>query len=194
MSTTPLTFSRPAKLDHIDTIQYEISMLRFAAMRLAEQKLTERDAWVYLESFLLHFRNLIEFLGKDRPTATDLHVTTIWALTSLTPPARLNGIYADGKLLLAKYEPSDAAGGGRISQYLQHVTTKRIDAKEWEVSTMMNEINPLLIEIEQSFPTKSPLIPAIPPGPQLDHFTASTTIATHTSAATVVPKPSEDFK
>jgi len=52
-------------------------MLHFAVQRLSEQKLTERDAWVYLEAFLLHYRNLIEFLGKQNPSATDLHVTTI---------------------------------------------------------------------------------------------------------------------
>ena len=41
-----LTFSRPPKLSHIDTVHYEIYMLRHAISRLAEQKLTERDAWM----------------------------------------------------------------------------------------------------------------------------------------------------
>ncbi len=72
-----LTYRRPDKLDHADTVLYEIDMLHFAVQRLSEQKLTERDAWVYLEAFLLHYRNLIEFLGKQNPSATDLHVTTI---------------------------------------------------------------------------------------------------------------------
>jgi len=54
----PLVYSRPNKLDHADTIRYEIQMLRFSYQRLAEQRLTERDAWVYLESFLLHYRTL----------------------------------------------------------------------------------------------------------------------------------------
>ena len=44
-----LILSRPQKLGHLDTVRYEIDMLSFAAYRLAEQKLTERDAWVYLE-------------------------------------------------------------------------------------------------------------------------------------------------
>jgi hypothetical protein len=141
-------------------------------MRLAEQKLTERDAWIYLEAFLLHFRNLIQFLGKDKDklSATDLHVITIWGLMALTAPARLNGIYAEGQRLLAKYEPSDSAGGGRISQYLQHVTTKRVDPKDWEVSIMMAEIDPLLTEVDQSLPVKSGILAAVPPVPKLDYF------------------------
>src|SRR5215831_7224373 len=93
----PLILSRPKKLDHIDTVRYEIDMLRFAAQRLAEKTLTERDAWVYLKAFLLHYRNLIEFLGSDNPRSTDLHVTNIWQLTNLTPPATLNEIYAKGR-------------------------------------------------------------------------------------------------
>jgi hypothetical protein len=146
-----LILSRPKKLDHIDTVQYEIDMLRFAARRLAGKTLTERDAWVYLETFLLHYRNLIDFLGSESPRSTDLHVTNIWQLTSLTPPATLNEIYAKSRTLRARYEPTDAQGGGRISQYLQHCTTKRIHAKDWEVGTMINDIEPLLSEVEKHF-------------------------------------------
>src|SRR5882762_1303870 len=103
----PLVFSRPPKLDHLDTVRYEIDMLRFAAYRLAEQKLTERDAWVYLEAFLLHYRNLIDFLGSEKPGpgSTDLHVTNIWQLGNLVPPIELDAIYAKGRALRAKYEP-----------------------------------------------------------------------------------------
>jgi hypothetical protein len=121
----PLTLSRPPKLDHLDTVRYEIDMLRFAAYRLAEQKLTERDAWVYLEAFLLHYRNLIDFLGSENPRPTDLHVTNIWQLGNLVPPMEMDEIYARGRALRAKYEPTKDQGGGvRISQYLQHCTTK----------------------------------------------------------------------
>jgi len=45
-----IILSRPKKLDHVHTIRYEIDMLRFAAQRLAEKTLTERDAWVYLSA------------------------------------------------------------------------------------------------------------------------------------------------
>jgi hypothetical protein len=58
------SFSRPEKLTDAQTILYEIDMVRFAASRLIRKKWeTEKDEWVYLECFLLHCRNLIEFLG-----------------------------------------------------------------------------------------------------------------------------------
>ena len=123
----PLTYSRPGKFNHPDTILYEIDMLRFATARLVESNWREpRDAWVYLESFLVHYRSLIEFLGKEKPSKTDVHVTTLWELVKSMPPAGLKEIHAKGKQLLKEYEPKDAQGGGRISQYLQHCTTKRV--------------------------------------------------------------------
>jgi hypothetical protein len=182
-----LTFSRPKKLDHIDTVRYEIDMLRFAIQRLAEQKLTKRDAWSYLEVFLLHYRNLIDFLGGEQPSpnSTDLHVTTFWKLTSLTPPPKLDEIYAKGKVLRARYEPTNAQGGGRISQYLQHCTTKRTDAKDWPVTAMMNEIEPLLSEVEKQFGTHTGILRPVPVVQGLDMFSASTTVATFTAAGAV---------
>jgi len=57
-----LVLSRPKKLNHIDTVRYEIDMLRFAAQRLAEKTLIERDAWVYLEAFL-HYQRVRRFWG-----------------------------------------------------------------------------------------------------------------------------------
>jgi hypothetical protein len=190
-----LIISRPKKLSHIDTVHYEIYMLRHAISRLAEQKLTERDAWVYLEAFLLHYRNLIEFLGKENPRPTDLHVTTIWNLVGLSAPAKLNEMHTGGKALWAKYEPSDDQGGGRISQYLQHCTTKRIDAKDWAVVTMIEEIEPLLSELETNLPapTDTVLIP-VPPIKGFAVFSASTAVGTHTAVAAVVVESKKDFE
>jgi hypothetical protein len=50
--------------------------------------------------------------------------------------------------LWQEYEPTDAQGGGRISQYLQHCTTKRIQFKDWRIDTMIEQIEPLLAEVE----------------------------------------------
>jgi hypothetical protein len=174
-----VVLSRPKKLDHIDTVRYEIDMLRFAAQLLVGK--TERDAWVYLEAFLLHYRNLIDFLGTDNPRSTDLHVTNIWQLGGLTPPANLNETYTKGRALRAKYEPTDAQGGGRISQYLQHCTMKRIDAKEWEVTVMLNEIEPLLAEIEKHLGGRGFILEPVEPK-ILTHFSASTMVGTHTAS------------
>jgi hypothetical protein len=183
----PVVLSRPEKLDHVDTVRYEIDMVRFAAQRLNEKTLTERDAWVYLEAFLLHYRNLIDFLGSENPRSTDLHVTNIWQLANLTPPstATLNELYAKGRALRARYEPTDAQGGGRISQYLQHCTTKRTDAKDWAVTAMVEEIEPLLTEVEEHLGAHSFILPPVTVK-TLDQFSASTTTGTFTSAAVLI--------
>ena len=180
----PLVLSRPAKLDHVDTARYEIDMLRFAAQRLAEKTLTERDAWVYLEAFLLHYRNLVNFLGSDKPGpgSTDLHLTNIWQLGNLVPPIELDGMYAKGQALRAKYEPTNKQGGARISQYLQHCTTKRVEAKDWEVSTMVADIEPLLSEVEDHLGARTFILAPVP-AKDLDYLSASTTVYTATASA-----------
>ncbi len=184
-----VVLSRPKKLDHVDTIHYEIDMLRFAASKLAPETLTERDAWVYLEAFLLHYRNLIEFLGKNNTSSTDLHVTNIWQLAGLPAPSNLAEIHQKGKALLAKYEPSDAQGGGRISQYLQHCTIKRIDAKDWAVGEMMNDIEPLLIEIQKYLGPHKGMFGQIPAVTMSTTASACTAVGTMTTAAMLKPKP-----
>jgi len=177
----PLIYSRPNKLDHAATIRFEIQMLRFSYQRLAEQKLTERDAWVYLETFLLHYRNLIDFLGNERPRPGDLHISNIWTLANLTEPKNLNEMYSNGKKLKTKYEPSDAQGGGRISQYLQHCTEKRIDFKNWEVSTMYNEIEPLLSDVDMHLGPDSGILKPVPAVKTSGDLSASTTVNTFTA-------------
>jgi hypothetical protein len=181
----PLVFSRPDKLDHADTIRYEIDMLRFSIQRLAEGKLTKRDAWVYLEAYLLHYRNLIDFLGSENPRSDDLHITNIWKLSKLTEPTNLKEIYERGKKLRTQYEPSDKQGGDRISQYLQHCTEKRIDFKDWEVSTMYNEIEPLLSVVEAHLGPHTGILKPVPSAGFMDPLSASTTTSTNTAVSAV---------
>ncbi|MFI5096587.1 MAG: hypothetical protein ACHQT6_01310 [Candidatus Acidiferrales bacterium] len=176
-----LIFSRPHKLGDFDTVVYEIDMLRFAAARLQESNWQDpRDAWVYLEAFLVHYRNLIEFLGKDNPSKTDLHITTMWNQEGVAAPVDVDEIHTKGKQLWAQYEPKDTDGGGRISQYLHHCTTKRTNAKYWRIDEMTKQIEPLLKSVEPHFRGKPFLKPVFPvefSGP----FAASTTVATHTA-------------
>jgi hypothetical protein len=164
-------------------------MLRFSYQRLAEQNLVERDAWVYLESFLLHYRNLIDFLGNDRLRPGDLHIMNIWTLANLTAPANLNDLYEKGKKLRAEYEPTDAQGGGRISQYLQHCTEKRIEFKDWPVSTMYEQIEPLLSDVEKHLGSDIRMLKTILAIKTSDMFSASTTVATFTAAPVLHIEP-----
>jgi hypothetical protein len=143
------TFSRLEKATDAETILYEIDMLRFAASELVGGKLERGDKeWVYLECFLLHYRNVIEFVGKEPHLVqkTDLHVSNIWKRIHAKPPAELAQIHAAGRKLWEKYERVD----DRISRFLQHCTTLRTEFKEWEVGTMYNELEPLLYGIESA--------------------------------------------
>jgi hypothetical protein len=163
------TFSRLEKATDAETILYEIDMLRFAASELVGGKVGREQEWVYLECFLLHYRNLIEFVGKEPHLVqkTDLHVTNIWKKIRMAPPAELAKIHAEGRKLWEKYERVE----DRISRFLQHCTTLRTAFKEWEVGTMYNELDPFLQAIEAA------IRPARARGPRLtiSHVGANST-------------------
>jgi hypothetical protein len=145
----PATFSRPDKLTDAATILYEIDMLRFAASRLHRGRWdSDKDQWAYLECFLVHYRNLIEFLGKKqkRVKKTDLHVSTIWQRLGVPEPAQLPRIREQGAKLWARYE----CVKDKISVYLQHCTTLRTQSKSWQVGAMNDEIEPVLADVEKA--------------------------------------------
>jgi hypothetical protein len=175
--------SRPPKLNDADTVLYEAYMFRFAARRLAREKWEEpQDAWVYLEDFLVHYRNLIEFLGKQNNIRdTDLHVATIWEKLKVSPPTDLAKIHADGAKLWAEYEEVE----DRISRYLQHCTTKRTAAKNWFIDEMYNKIEPLLaqlVPILESLST-NPELPRVAEIGFMGPHAASTAVYTPTAVA-----------
>jgi hypothetical protein len=81
--------SRPDKPSHGQTILFEIDMLRFAAGKLLKVgDVPEHEQWVWLEDFLLHYRDLIEFLGHPRPETPicTSRVRTFW--TGFLRPTR----------------------------------------------------------------------------------------------------------
>lgn len=190
----PVIRSRPKKLNHADTVLYEIYMLRFAADRLKrEQWDDQKDAWAYLEAFLLHYRSLIEFLGKTTNIRrTDLHVTTIWKLLKATPPEDESGIHREGAKLLAKYEGVE----DRISRYLNHCTTRRTDAKSWRIDEMSYEIEPLLAPVEAALRPRAhnPLVKPLHAVQFLSPHEASATVSTNTSPRAVEVNPPEPPK
>jgi hypothetical protein len=145
----PPSFSRPDKLSDAMTVLYEIDMLRFAANRLLHGKWeSEKDGWAYLECFLLHFRNLIEFLGKDESKLREgtLHISSIWHRLRVPEPARMSAIREQGSRLYEKYERAD----DRISVYLQHCTELRTVSKTWIVGMMNEEIEAILPDVEKA--------------------------------------------
>lgn len=185
----PIACSRPPKLNDADTVLYEIYMLRFAAKRLVRERWEEpQDAWVYLEDFLVHYRNLIEFVGKQNNIRdTDLHVTTIWAKLGVAPPADLAKIHADGAKLWEEYEEVEE----RISRYLQHCTTKRTEAKNWLIDVMSEKIELLLTKIVPVLQSQSHNVelPRIEVVEFLGPHAASTAVYTPTAVAVRPHRP-----
>src|SRR3979411_2071023 len=109
----------------------------------------------------------------------------------------MNGLYAKGRALRARYEPTNAQRGGRISQYLQHCTTKRTQAKDWQVSAMVDDIEPLLCEVEKHLATRSFILKSVP-AKTLEFCSASTTVGTFTAAIPLIDEAAltkpEDFE
>jgi hypothetical protein len=149
----PDEISRPSKFSHAQTILYEIEMLRFTvgAFAEADKEPDERSSWRNLECFLLHFRNLIEFFGKPQPRKNDLNIRMpekIWPDSATRPCADvLNPLQRED--LWNKYE---AQVEDKISRYLQHCTEQRVDAKNWRVREMFEELDPLMSEFEKLLP------------------------------------------
>jgi hypothetical protein len=141
-------YSRPQKSSHLDTIAYEIDMLRFCLDRLQQPPASweQGDQNVFIEGFLLHFRNLVRFLSGENHRPDDLSIAgpTTWAERVLSPDE-----------LAQLQEPArklDEAYFQIVSKYLQHCTTVRYEeGRRWDIDQMYRELSPLLIQFEQLF-------------------------------------------
>jgi hypothetical protein len=149
--TTNGHYFRPGKEDNAKTVLYEIDMLRFAKRRLLSRKpsWTVGDKRVYLEDFLLHCRNLIEFFGKPNPRGSDLTIkrpNDFWShlperkvLTSMRKPE-----------LWEKYDkPKNLEA---ISKYLYSFTRQRTVKKKWYVNEMYEDLRPAIEQFESLVP------------------------------------------
>jgi hypothetical protein len=154
------SISRTDKLTHAQTMLYEIDMLRFTydRMQFLGAEAREADLWVYLESFLLHYRNLVEFFGKPPIKDSDLSIRRpdeIWPDPHSRPgETELAEMQALGEELRAIYE--DPKKNDTISKYLQHCTQHRIQAKSWEPREMMADMMVLISQFEMHVPAFKP--------------------------------------
>lgn len=145
-------FARRPKESHRDTVTYEIDMLDFCARRVMRQDSDEENERnVYLEAFLLHYRNLIRFFSGEyhREDKGDLSTanSAAWAGRELTP-AEIAAIKEPAKALDGEYYRD-------ISKYLQHCTRARFDEdKFWDVESMRGEIRPVIAAFDQAFPAE----------------------------------------
>lgn len=156
MSKNSDVFSRPEKLVNAQTVLYEIDMLRWARQRLLSRlpTWTDQDEWVYLEDFLLHYRNLIEFFGKLGNDATDLSIGRPNAIWEGQSPMQADLDFMTRRDLWEKYDTRDNAGA--ISKYLHHCTTQRLESKEWRVQEMFEELRPMIEKFESLLPQFRP--------------------------------------
>ena len=142
----PIMYSRRPKESHLDTIDYEIEMLGFCAQAVTHrQHSAPKDRYVYLEGFLLHYRNLIRFFSGEHHRADDLSTSNsaAWAARNLTPD-ELTAIRVPAKILDTKYF-------GEISKYLHHCTLLRHDVdRGWDIEIMVREIEPILIAFQNA--------------------------------------------
>lgn len=143
------TFSRPDKESHISTIKYEIRMLRFSLDWLTKNGLghqPEEELCALLECFLLHYRNLVNFLSGKGGSSGDL---------SMASPSR----WADKNYDKATAEAIQKLAGhvysahsADISTYLAHCTRQRYErSKKWQPGSMYDELLPAIKKFEESF-------------------------------------------
>ena len=143
-------YGRRPKESHRDTVSYEIDMLAFCARRLMDdENLRGSDKDLFLEGFLLHYRNLIRFFsGKNhREDKGDLSTANpkVWAGRDLTQ-AEVAAIKEPSIALDDKYHED-------ISKYLQHCTRLRSEQdKVWDVALMEHEMAKIITEFERAFP------------------------------------------
>lgn len=168
-------YTRPPKLSPLDTIHYEIAMLRFCygrlvrpamrskrvlkvdtryATRPAVQEVNatagedERAAFVYLEAFLLHYRNLVEFFSGEhdrRQNALSTKHPERWAARKLNDEEERSMRQAAKRL--------DDQWWQKISENLQHCTVNRHqDDVSWDVAVMMSGLEHVVRAFEKAFP------------------------------------------
>jgi len=110
MENNEETVSRPLKLNHVETILYEMDMLDFCFRRLRERKRAGADYNLCIEGFLLHYRNLIQFFGNHMGLKAGKPAE--WSLQRRLSDAEIAAI--QDASLLKQYD-------GPISIYLCHL-------------------------------------------------------------------------
>jgi hypothetical protein len=143
-----MTISRTPKDTHLDTIKYELDMANFCYQILSgtQDWTEEAHKYVYLESFLLHYRNLIEFYGTkgNKPESLAFLKSEIWSGRKPTNE-ELVKIHEPAKELMKQYWEN-------ISVYLQHCTEQRKNVPmSWDVEKMYADLQPIINLFYKSF-------------------------------------------
>jgi hypothetical protein len=169
---------RSEKNSHLETVLYEIDMLRHCERAVRERVLSHNatnaeraDYYLAIEGFLLHLRNLLAFLTNRKSKDTDIIINEpeMWAGRHVDQREYSDLIKACRELdrgygSLPNGGPSTCYD--EISKYLQHCTTFRYErAKQWPVEEIHAGINPLLEAFEARFAPHATSIRVIDDGP-----------------------------
>jgi hypothetical protein len=151
---------RPPKNNALDTILYEIDMLRHCAAILPSKHSAKtssdqamKDYYVYIEAFLLHLRNLLAFFTNQASEAADLRLSQIGGWLNRSVEQReYSDLIARTKDVNRRFGVSDSSCYDQISKFLQHCTTYRHErGRSWEIEKIFSEINPILRDFEKRF-------------------------------------------
>ena len=179
---------RSDKNSHLDTVLYEIDMLRHCSNTLAAKKAkkseseeAEAEYNLGIEGFLIHLRNLLAFLTTLHSRNTDLRFDRpeVWLGRPLAEKE-----YSDlrDKAQAFNDSYSETFNGGKkvdchdlISKFLQHCTPERYEQAVvgWEIEKMLEELKPILAEFEKRFTV--PVSPKVRvwTSPESSHSTAT---------------------
>jgi hypothetical protein len=148
-TTGRVLYERRQKESHRETVTYEIEMLVFCFDNLPRERSCERsDEYLYLEGFLLHYRNLLEFFsGEHHRAGYDISMadSRTWGSRELSRAESI-AIVTPAAVLDGKYHQN-------ISTYLQHCTLLRHEqSMSWDVAEMKRGIDPIIAEFLRVFP------------------------------------------
>jgi hypothetical protein len=155
-----MMYERTPKDSHLDTIYYEIDMLRYCIHAISQNaQASPAEANLLVEGALLHYRNLIRFFGGRKHRKGDLSTIApeVWAVRAATSRALAN--------MRKIGSAADKADFKEVSVYLQHITEHRAAReKQWDLLTMYSQLSPALDLFEECFPRQESGAPLASPG------------------------------
>lgn len=132
----------------LGVIGYEIDMLRFCLKFLGAQSTTSGtlERKLYVEGFLLHYRNLIRCFSGNGTQPDELSMSRPEAFGESFPVAKAEWYKTEAAALDNREPDCDYK---RISKYLQHCTVTRLTLPDqWQLSEMYKRIKPMLVAFE----------------------------------------------
>ncbi|MFH1050442.1 MAG: hypothetical protein V1779_05855 [bacterium] len=137
-------------------ILHEVKMLMETSKFLIENKLYDKVLSypcdiVYLDSFLLHFRNLYDFLNYNTRFPTDIDIKEIIDNWDDIKNSQLRENFDNIKYHLM-YKSKDDKIQNRLNKYLAHLTIEREDktiSKNWNIISLLQEIKSICLKFSE---------------------------------------------